>query len=68
MLDAPELDRAFATLGAVDLDRALLEARGIQLAPVQLVARLEAIGGRIKSQANQRKPKPKSKVVSSVRE
>lgn len=57
LLDTPELAHAFSSVGAVDLERTIIEARKIEVKPVQLVARLEAAGEVIRIAA--RKPKSK---------
>ncbi len=43
LLGAPELERAFVSLGAVDLDRALDEANKIKDRSIRLVSRLESV-------------------------
>jgi hypothetical protein len=59
-LDANELEKAFSSTGVVEMDRALTEARLLEFKPVQLVARLAAMEGFVRSEWN--KPKPKSTV------
>ena len=49
-LDTPELDRAFSTFGASDLNNTLIAARKIQPKTLQLVARLESLSNLIKSE------------------
>lgn len=50
LLSAPELERAFMSLGALDLDRALDEARKIKDRSIRLVARLESVQRLIRQQ------------------
>jgi hypothetical protein len=63
LLDAPELDHAFSSIGAVDLDRAINEARKIGVKSVQLVARLEAVGEVMRIDARKPRSKPATKAV-----
>lgn len=58
LLDEPEMEQAFSSIGLIDLPTALVEARRIQPKPVQLLARLLTIQGVIKQNAS--KPKPAS--------
>jgi hypothetical protein len=64
LLDAPELDHAFSSIGAVDLERAINEARKIAVKPVQLVARLEAVGEVMRIDARRPRSKPATKAVT----
>jgi hypothetical protein len=57
LFEAPEMEQAFSALGLRDLDRALVQARNIDLRSLQLTARLETIQGVIKS------PRPKAKAA-----
>ena len=61
LLDAPELDHAFSSIGAVDLEQAISEARKIGVKPVQLVARLEAVGEAMRIDARRPRSKPAAK-------
>jgi hypothetical protein len=45
LLDAPEMEQAFTSVGLFDLDRGLAEAKRIDNRSVQLVARLEVLQG-----------------------
>lgn len=56
LLEAEELGSAFVSVGTVDLSRATAEAKRIQMKPVQLVARLEAVQDTLKRTV--RTPKP----------
>ena len=67
LLEAPEMEQAFSSVGLVDLVRALAQARRIEPKPVQLVARLEAISGiisrvSIDSKTPRRPPKASSEL------
>ncbi len=62
-LELAEFSQAFAALGLVDLDRTIIEARKIQLKSLQLVARLEAVGGVLRVDARKPKSKPVGKTV-----
>jgi hypothetical protein len=64
LLDAPELDHAFSSIGAVDFDRATNEARKIGVKSVQLIARLEAIGEVMRIDARKPRSKPATKAVT----
>lgn len=66
LLDAKELDRAFAAIGGIDLERASTTALKIEVKPVQLAARLEAVGEAIRVDA--RKPKPSQKAATKPRQ
>ena len=68
LLDAPELDHAFSSIGAVDLDRATNEARKIAVKSVQLVARLEAVGEVMRIDARRPRSKPATKAVTRSRQ
>ncbi len=68
LLDAPELDHAFSSVGAVDLERAIDEARKIGVKPVQLVARLEAVGEVMRIDARKPRSKPATKAVIRSRQ
>lgn len=61
LLSAPELERAFTSLGALDLDRALDEASKIKNRSIRLVSRLESL------QRSIRQPPPKTVTVSEGR-
>jgi len=61
LMDAVELAAAFSAIGAVALERAVIEARKIEAKPVQLIARLEAAGEVIRIEARRPKSKPKAK-------
>lgn len=50
LLSAPELERAFMSLGALDLDRALGEAIKIKDRSIRLVSRLESVQRLIRQQ------------------
>jgi hypothetical protein len=63
--DAQEMERAFSLVGLVDLDRSLIEARRIELKPIQLLARLETIQGVIRSASLKPKLPTKTHNVSS---
>jgi hypothetical protein len=63
LLDSPELARAFSSIGAIDLERAIIEARKIAVKPVQLLARLEAAGEVLKLAAHQPKSKDATKPI-----
>ncbi len=45
LLDAPEMEQAFISVGLFDLERGLAEAKRIENRSVQLVARLEVLQG-----------------------
>ncbi|HEV8188858.1 MAG TPA: hypothetical protein VGP83_13980 [Pyrinomonadaceae bacterium] len=45
LLDASEMEQAFTSAGAVDLDNGLATAKRIQIRSVQLIARLEVLQG-----------------------
>ena len=62
LLDSPEMEQAFSSLGLRDLYRGLAQARRIDIRPLQLVARLETIQGVLKSPPPKPKPKPKAAV------
>jgi hypothetical protein len=62
LLDSPEMEQAFSSLGLRDLYRGLAQARRIDIRPLQLVARLETIQGVLKSPPPKSKPKPKAAV------
>jgi hypothetical protein len=62
LLDSPEMEQAFSSVGLRDLDRGLAHARKIDIRPLQLVARLETIQGILKSPPPKSKPKPKPAV------
>jgi hypothetical protein len=68
LLDTPELDHAFSAIGALDLERAITEARKIGVKSVQLVARLEAIGEVIRIEARRPRAKPEIKAVNRSRQ
>lgn len=68
LLDAPELDHAFSSIGAVDLERAINEARKIAGKPVQLVARLAAVGEVMRIDARRPRSKPATKAVTRSRQ
>jgi hypothetical protein len=68
LLDAPELAHAFSSIGMVDLDRAIIEARKIGVKPVQLVARLEAVGEVMRIDARRPRSKPASKTDTRSRQ
>jgi hypothetical protein len=59
LLDAPEMDQAFSSLGLVDLERTLTVANKIEMKPVQLVARLDAIAPIIKRRPVEKRPATK---------
>jgi hypothetical protein len=59
LLDSPEMEQAFSSVGLRDLDRGLAQARRIELRPVQLAARLETIQGII-NRSSKAKAIPKS--------
>ena len=61
-LNAPEFENAFSSFGSVDLNRALIEARTIDLKALQLNARLEAIQGFLRNEWK----KPNSKTTLPV--
>jgi hypothetical protein len=64
LLDAQELEHAFASMGALDLDQAIAEARKIEIRPIQMVATLEAIEHVFRNAA--RKPKREVGVKKAV--
>jgi hypothetical protein len=64
LLDAPELAHAFSAVGALDLERTIIEARKIAMRSVQLVARLEAAGEVIRIEARKPKSKPATKAIT----
>jgi GH24 family phage-related lysozyme (muramidase) len=49
LMDAPEMEQAFISIGLLDLDRGLTEAKRIENRPVQLIARLQVLQGFSKS-------------------
>jgi hypothetical protein len=56
LLESPEIDQAFVAAGLLHLEFAITQAKRIQIRPVQLMARLQAIQSVIKQTAA--KPKP----------
>jgi hypothetical protein len=70
LLDAPEMEQAFSTIGQIDLERALEQAKRIEPRAVQLTARLEAIQSVIKLPRSKPKsvtpPKPAAKSVNQT--
>jgi hypothetical protein len=66
LLDEPDMEHAFSSVGLIDLPSGLTEARRIQPRAVQLVARLETIQAIVKRNALQPKP-PKKPAASPVR-
>lgn len=58
--ELPEFSHAFATIGVIDLERTIIEARKIGVKSAQLVARLEAVGEVMRIEAR----RPRSKSVS----
>lgn len=68
LLDEPDMEHAFSSVGLIDLASGLTEARRIQPRAVQLVARLETIQAIIKRNALQPKPPKKSAVVSAPKQ
>jgi len=66
LLDASEMEQAFSAIGLIDLDRALTEAKRIDLRSAQLVARLEALQGIIKLNFRGSKTPAKSPKVLSI--
>jgi hypothetical protein len=65
LLDAQEMERAFSLVGLFDLDRGLIEAKRIELKPLQLLARIETVEGVIKSISIKPKIPPKVPNASS---
>ena len=65
LLDSPEMEQAFSLVGSRDLDRGLAQAKGIELKPIQLLARLETVQGVIKSSSIKPRIPPKVPSVSS---
>lgn len=63
LMDLPEFAHAFSSIGLADLERAIIEARKIEVRSVQLVARLEAVGEVMKIDARRPKSKPVTKAV-----
>jgi len=68
LLDEPDMEHAFSSVGLIDLSSGLTEARRIQPRAVQLVARLETIQAIIKRNALQPKPPKKTAAVSAPKE
>ncbi len=64
LLDSPEMEQAFASVGLLDLDQGLAEAKRIELRSVQLVARLEVLQATAKRIPIQPKTRPVSKASS----
>ena len=67
LLDAVEMEQAFVSVGAIDFDRGLAEAKRIEKRPVQLVARLEVLQGFYKSNSLGSKGRPQAPKISSPR-
>lgn len=67
LLDLQEFANAFSAIGLLDLDRTIIEARKIALKSVQLVARLEAVGEVMRTEARRPKPKATRKGMSGSR-
>jgi len=65
LLDAPEMEQAFSTVGLLDLDRGLIQAKSIDLLSLQLATRLETLQGVIKRDWLQRKSKVKQTETSA---
>ena len=57
-LGATELENAFSSLGPINLERTLIEAKSIEIKPIELAARLAAIQGVIRSESKKAKSKP----------
>ena len=68
LLDEPDMEHAFSSVGLIDLPSGLTEARRIQPRAVQLVARLETIQGIIKRNALRPKPPKKSPAISTPKQ
>ena len=62
LINAAEMEQAFSAVGLRDLERGLVQAKRIDLRPLQLIARLEVIQGMIKRPPS--KPKPATKPVT----
>jgi hypothetical protein len=60
LLEASEMDQAFSSLGPVDLERVLTIANRIDVKPVQMIARLDAISSIIKRRPAEKKTPPKA--------
>lgn len=67
LFDEPEFEKAFSTVGSLDMDMGLTQARTIQPKPIQLLARLLTIQGVIKQEAAKPKPKPAPQASPSVK-
>ncbi len=65
LLDAPEMEQAFISVGLVDLDRGLTEAKRIENRSIQLVARLEVLQGFSRSNSLGSKGRPQSPKTAS---
>src|SRR6185436_1502815 len=65
LLDAPEMEQAFSSMGLLDLDNTLTQAKRIDVRPVELIARLETLQGVIKRFSQKPKVTPKSRNVST---
>jgi hypothetical protein len=61
LLVSTELGQAFAAIGGLDFERAIIEGRKIVPKPVQLIARLEAAGEILKIDARKVKTQPQAK-------
>ncbi len=66
-LDSPEFAHAFSTIGLLDLERTIIEARKIEIKSLQLVARLEAAGEVLRADARRPKLKTTTKTVNASR-
>ena len=65
LLDASEMEQAFASVGLLDLDRGLAAAKKIEIRSVRLVARLEVLQGFSKRNSMGSKTQPESPKISS---
>ncbi|HXT61419.1 MAG TPA: hypothetical protein VN696_00145 [Pyrinomonadaceae bacterium] len=64
LLDSSEMEQAFASVGLLDFDQGLAEAKRIEIRSVRLVARLEVLQATAKRIPIESKPRTPSKVSS----
>jgi hypothetical protein len=62
--ELPEFANAFSSIGIIDLERTIIEARKIAIKPVQLLARLEAAGEVLRIDSRRSKSKPAIKTAA----
>ena len=67
LLDAPEMEQAFASVGLIDFERGLMEAKKIETRSVRLVARLEVLQGFSKRISKRSKGPSESPGITSPR-